>query len=285
LGDAQKQEIARLMKRKSNEIVYLRRSKKVHGKIACGDAIEFLKSLPADCARIVFLDPPFNLGKQYNKNKRLDKKPEKEYGEWLVEVATESARVLQPGGTLFLYHIPSWAMRLGSHLDGTLTFRQWIAVSMKNGFVRGNQLYPAHYALLMFAKGKLKKFVRLKVSPQECRTCGELVKDYGGYQPIIRRKGINLSDIWDDLSPVRHANRKHRVANELPELLFHRIFRMVGARGSLYVDPFAGSGSGVLAAARRGMSFAACDLVPQNCALIAQRLDEFRATPKRRPKL
>jgi len=273
------------MTRRPIEVVYAARTKKLSGKVVCCDAIEFLKSLPSDCARVIFLDPPFNLGKQYNKTQNLDRRPEEEYRKWLVGVASESVRVLEPGGALLLYHIPSWAMRLGSKLDDALTFRQWIAVSMKNGFVRGNQLYPAHYALLMFAKGKLKKFVRPKISPPECRTCGELLKDYGGYKPIIRRKGINLSDIWDDLSPVRHANRKHRVANELPELLFHRIFRMVGARRSLYVDPFAGSGSGVLAAVKRGMRFAACDLVPHNCALIARRLDEFRATQKRRPKL
>lgn len=273
------------MKRRSSKVVYVARNKTVNGKVVCGDAIEFLKALPSGCARVVFLDPPFNLGKHYNRKRNLDRRPEKEYRDWLIGIASESMRVLEPGGSLFLYHLPSWAMRVGSQLYDQLTFRQWIAVSMKNGFVRGNQLYPAHYALLMFAKGRPKKFVRPKISPQECRTCGELVKDYGGYQPIIRRKGINLSDIWDDISPVRHANRKHRAANELPELLFHRIFRMVGARRSLYVDPFAGAGSGILAAVRRGMRFAACDLVPQNCELIAERLNEFRETQRRRPKL
>lgn len=272
------------MKHRPNKVVFAAKNKKLNGKVVCGDAVEFLRSLPSDCARIVFLDPPFNLGKKYSLNENLDRRPDAEYRTWLVEVASEAVRVLEPGGALFLYHIPSWAMRLGGHLDETLKFRQWIAVSMKNGFVRGNQLYPAHYALLMFAKGRLKKFVRPKISPQECRTCGELVKDYGGYQPIIRRKGINLSDIWDDLSPVRHANRKHRAANELPELLFHRILKMVGARGALYVDPFAGSGSGVLAAATRGMRFAACDLVRSNCLLVASRLDEFGVNQGRRPK-
>jgi site-specific DNA-methyltransferase (adenine-specific) len=273
------------MTHRPNRIVYSAKSKKLTGKVVCGDATEFLASLPPACARVIFLDPPFNLDKKYHKSRKLDRKPEREYRDWLSEVTLECARVLEPGGSLFLYHMPLWAMRVGGALDGVLTFRQWIAVSMKNGFVRGNRLYPAHYALLMFAKGRVRKFVRPKVSPQECRTCGELVKDYGGYQPIIRRKGINLSDIWDDLSPVRHANRKHRTANELPELLFHRILRMVGARGALYVDPFAGGGSGVLAAARRGMRFAGCDLVPDNCSLIARRLDEFKASRKQRRKL
>lgn len=262
--------------------VYKARNAYLTGQIVCGDAIEFLRSLPADSARIVFLDPPFNLGKRYDKKRTLDRKPELEYREWLLQVASECVRVLEPGGALFLYHIPVWAMRLGGQLDERLIFRQWIAVSMKNGFVRGNQLYPAHYALLMFGKGKLKKFVRPKISPAECRTCGELIKDYGGYKPIIRRKGINLSDIWDDLSPVRHATTKHRAANELPELLFHRIFKMVGAKNSLYVDPFAGSGSGILAAAKRGIHFAGCDLVRENCTLTMQRLTELKDIKRRR---
>jgi site-specific DNA-methyltransferase (adenine-specific) len=263
------------MKSTTNQLVFSSKSKSVNGKIICGEAVEFLKGLASESARVVFLDPPFNLGKQYNGNKQLDRRPELEYRKWLLEVAAESIRVLEPGGALFFYHVPSWAMRLGGHFDEALTFRQWIAVSMKNGFVRGDRLYPAHYALLMFSKGKLKKFSRPRISPAECRTCGELVKDYGGYKAIIQRKGINLSDIWDDLSPVRHANKKNRVANELPALLFHRILRMVGSKGTLYVDPFAGSGSGVIAAARKGMRFAACDIVRDNCKLVERRLLEI----------
>jgi site-specific DNA-methyltransferase (adenine-specific) len=263
------------MARGLSKFVYNAKGKRVDGKIVCGDAIEFLKSLPRESARIVFLDPPFNLGKGYGTPKALDRMPADEYQKWLESVACESINVLEPGGSLFLYHVPHWALRLGSYLDGRLTFHQWIAISMKNGFVRGPRLYPAHYALLMFTKGKPKKFVRPRISPQECRTCGELVKDYGGYKRIIQRKGINLSDVWDDLSPVRHANSKHRVANELPPLLFHRILTMVGNRGGLYVDPFGGSGSGVIAAARRGLRFAACDIVRANCTLMRRRILEF----------
>lgn len=271
------------MKHTSNHLIYTAKRKSLQGKIVCGDAIEFLQRLPRDSARIVFLDPPFNLGKRYDGRKVLDRMPEEEYRHWLELVVNESVRVLEPGGSLFLYHVPAWALRLGAYLDNRLAFHQWIAISMKNGFARGSRLYPAHYALLMFVKGKPKRFVRPRISPQECRTCGELVRDYGGYRSIIQKKGINLSDFWDDLSPVRHANSKHRAANELPALLFHRIFTMVGTRGSLYVDPFGGSGSGVVAAAQRGMRFAACDIVRANCTLMKRRLLEIIAAPVRRP--
>jgi len=271
------------MAQRIKRLVNISKGKNFEGEIVCGDAVEFLKRLPRSSARIVFLDPPFNLGKVYGKQKSLDRMPPEDYGKWLEHVASEAIDVLEPGGSLFLYHLPQWALRLGSYLDTKLTFYQWIAISMKNGFVRGPHLYPAHYALLMFTKGRPRKFMRPRISPQECRTCGELVKDYGGYKPIIRRKGVNLSDFWEDLSPVRHASSKNRAANELPPLLYHRILAMVGSRGRLYVDPFGGSGSGVVAAARRGMRFATCDIVRANCNLIERRILELKTIGKKKP--
>jgi site-specific DNA-methyltransferase (adenine-specific) len=272
------------MRRTANRLFYATKGSTPKGEIVYGDAVEFLKGLPRQSARVVFLDPPFNLGKDYGSDRTPDRRPGEEYREWLETVVSESVDVLEPGGSLFLYHVPLWALRLGAYLDSKLTFRQWIAISMKNGFVRGPRLYPAHYALLMFTKGKPKRFVRPRISPQECRTCGALLKDYGGYRSIILRKGINLSDIWDDLSPVRHANSKHRTANELPALLFHRVVTMVGGRGALYVDPFGGTGSGVVAAASRGMRFAACDIVRANCELMKRRVLELAEATTRRPK-
>ena len=35
------------------------------GEIVCDDALNFLNSLKEECADIIFLDPPFNLGKKY----------------------------------------------------------------------------------------------------------------------------------------------------------------------------------------------------------------------------
>jgi len=147
--------------------------------------------------------------------------------------------------------------------------------------VRGDHLYPAHYALLYFTKGAPSHFKRPKVNPPACRHCGQLVKDYGGYRRIIEEKRLNLSDFWDDLSPVRHRNRKYLTTNELPSLLFERVIEISGSRDLLYVDPFAGSGSGVIAAARAGLRFQACDFIEKNCLIICERLDELKTRQSR----
>jgi len=259
------------------ERVRLYRSQGVNGRIVHGDALLFLRSLDDGIADIVFLDPPFNLGKKYSdSNPSLDRRPDDEYAEWLFAVLNESARVIAPGGALYLYHLPKWAMRAGTQLETAgLRFHQWIAVMMKNGFVRGQRLYPANYALLLFTKGKPKRFERPRFPAPRCRHCGKYTKDYGGYRPIIDRQGVNLSDFWEDLSPVRHPSRKHRGANELPKMLFDRVVAISGAPDALYVDPFAGSGTGALCALSADLRFAVCDLVRANCEIIQSRLDHL----------
>jgi len=248
-----------------------------HGQLSRGDALGFLRTLDDGTADVVFLDPPFNLGKHYSKqDRKLDRRPEADYERWLRRVLLESSRILKPGGIMFLYHLPVWAMRMGAALDkdGEIQFFHWVAISMKNGFVRGEHLYPAHYALLMFSKGKPSHFRRPKLSPSRCRHCGGYIKDYGGYRAIIDKKGLNLSDVWEDLSPVRHTSTKNRAANELPQRLFDRVFAMAGKRGGVYVDPFSGSGTGVVSAVKAGMKYRACDLLRDNCLLLARRLSK-----------
>jgi DNA modification methylase len=92
---------------------------------------------------------------------------------------------------------------------------------------------------------------------------------------IIDEKGINLSDFWEDTSPLRHISRKHRNSNELPKLIFDRVLSISGAPNEFYIDPFAGSGSGVIGAAELKMKFLCCDLLESNCSIIANRLENF----------
>jgi site-specific DNA-methyltransferase (adenine-specific) len=250
-------------------------SKGVVGTIYNSDALLFLKSIDSYSADIVFLDPPFNLGKKYGKGKKTtDHMSENDYSDWMMKILKESVRILKEGGALYLYHLPLWAMRFGIHLESTLMFKHWIAISMKNGFVRTNKLYPAHYALLFFTKGKPNHINRPKLRPQVCKKCGEFIKDYGGYKKIIEEKGINLSDFWEDLSPVRHKNVKLRVQNQLPVMMTDRIVAISGKKNELFIDPFAGTGTGIISAIKTRMNFLCNDIVEENCKLITDRILE-----------
>lgn len=243
------------------------------GLFTATDALPFMQSLRPDIADVVFLDPPFNLGKNYGVVSTLEIAPPAQYERYMQQLLDESVRVLAEGGSLFMYHVPYWAGRLSGYLQARLSFRHWIAVSMKNGFVRGRNLYPAHYALLYYTKGAAKVFNRPRYPAHRCRHCGELVKDYGGYRHIVEEKGLNLSDVWDDLSPVRHKNTKLRPANQLPVRLTDRVLDIAGYDGALLIDPFVGSGTSVVSASARGMRFVANDLSGANVMLSMRRLE------------
>lgn len=241
------------------------------GYFCKADALAFLKSIKSEVADIVFLDPPFNLGKDYGVHSIIEAATKDVYEAYLRSILAESERVLKSGGALYLYHLPYWASKI-SHSLSALCFRHWIAISMKNGFVRGNRLYPAHYALLYYTKGEPSNFKRPKLKPMACRHCGGLVKNYGGYTSIIKKKGINLSDFWEDTSPVRHANKKLRQANQLPQLITDRIVAISGVKGGVIVDPFVGTGTSLVSALSKGMVFIANDLSSRNIKICKERI-------------
>lgn len=252
-----------------------------NGDIVCMDALRFLDSLEESVADIVFLDPPFNLGKVYgNGSANRDKLRDDKYLVFIEAVIERSVAVLKDGGALYLYHIPKRALQFTPVLEKNLTFRHWIAVSMKNGFPIPNHLYPAHYALLYYTKGKPQVFHRPKLPPQLCRHCKKQVKDYGGKKEFIK-DGLNLSDFWDDLSPVRHRRHKNRPSNELPLAIPHRVVEMSGQPGGLLVDPFAGAGTAVIAACEQSMRFVACDREAEYCRTISDRLKTMQDAPRK----
>jgi len=251
----------------------------IDGEVVKAEALKLLDSLKDDCASVVFLDPPFNLGKRYGDSRCSDDRmSEADYLSFLCKMITRSAQVLKPGGTLFAFHIPKWAIFMAYEMEKQLDFRHWIAVSLKNGFVRGRHLYPAHYALLYYSKGVPISFNRPKVPKPICFRCKRDLKDYGGYKDFVK-DGINLSDVWDDISPVRHSKYKHRCENELPETLADRILTISAERGGLLVDPFAGSGTMLVAAARNGMYFVGGDKDAISVQAINARLKAHTCTP------
>jgi site-specific DNA-methyltransferase (adenine-specific) len=250
------------------------------GYLSRGDALAFASSLCDGIADIVFVDPPFHLGKDYGVAPWLEHGNEEFYGLYLERVMHHMVRVLKPGGAIFIYHLPYWAARLSRYLLEGLDFRHWIAVSMKNGFPGRTKLYPAHYALLYYTKGAPRSFKRPRIALQKCRHCGKNVKDYGGYTKLVTRNGLNLSDVWDDLSPVRHLSRKHRKANQLPDALTDRVVEIAGQRGGLLVDPFAGTGTSLLSASRYSMAFVGNELSRQSLNICRRRLNLI--SPRRR---
>lgn len=220
------------------------------GRLYKDDALGVLKRLPPGSVDLAFADPPFNIGKVYGDSVD-DERDREAYLAWCRAWLDELVRVLADGGSLFVYNLPRWNVHIAAHLERELTFRHWIAVDIKYYFPIRGRLYPAHYSLLYFCKGpKPKTFTPPRQPMIVCRHCGMELKDYGGYKDKLDPSGFNLSDVWADLSPVRHHRYKRRQQglNELPLKMLDRIIDMASKPGDSVLDPFAGSGTTLVAA-------------------------------------
>ena len=238
------------------------------GRLYQSDCLEFLRSVDTDSVDLAFADPPFNLGKTYTSGID-DSVATEQYVAWCESWLDEMVRALKPGGSLFLWNLPKWNLPLGAYLGSQLTFRNWISVDIKYSLPIRGRLYPSHYSLLYFIKGKKPAIFHPDRIPTPCcRHCGGELRDYGGYKDKMNPKGINLSDVWTDIPPVRHAKYKRRDANALSLKLMDRIVTMASDPGSLVLDPFGGSGTTFIAAELNGRRWIGSEL---ECSTIIER--------------
>ena len=249
------------------------------GILFSGDCLAYLEAVRDSVIDTVFADPPFNLGKAYGKRTR-DNLPEDRYLGWCRSWLRECIRVLKPGGSLFVYNLPRWNIPIGAYLmEQGLTFRHWIAVEHKSSLPIAGRLYPAHYGLLYFTKGKPKTFRRIRTPILTCRHCGGEIRDYGGHRHAMNPNGVNLMDVWDDVPPVRHAKFKSakRPANALSTKILDRVVEMTTEVGDVLLDPFGGSGTTYAAARDKGRRWVGMEL--DFADVIVERLTLGTITP------
>jgi len=83
------------------KIKYRTRRRGLNGKLYCADAVDFLLRQRGAEADLVFLDPPFNLGKSYpGRSHKHDKIPDDEYAEQITEVLNAAIDVLADRGAV-----------------------------------------------------------------------------------------------------------------------------------------------------------------------------------------
>ncbi len=216
-----------------------------NGALFGTDCCEILPAIKNEVVDTVFADPPFNLNKKYGE-KSKDNLPEAEYIKWCKAWIDECMRVIKPGGALFLYNLPKWNIIFGAYLmEKGMLFRHDITVAVSSTLPIARRLYPCHYSLLYFTKGKPKTFRKIRTPIEICRHCGKEVKDYGGHRKAMNPLGVNLKDVWTDIPPVRHwkYKSKNRQANALSTKLLDRVIEMSTVEGDLILDPFGGSGT------------------------------------------
>jgi site-specific DNA-methyltransferase (adenine-specific) len=252
------------------------------GALYSEDCLKVLRGLRSETIDMIFADPPFNIGKDYQ-NGYQDRRPKAEYFSWCQEWIREGSRLLRSGGAFFLYSTPELAIQFSRTLEESLCFHHWIALTMKGTFPRGERLYPAHYALLYYLKGSPRAFSKIRTPIEVCRHCGGEIRDYGGHRRKMHPDGVSLSDFWTDTSPNRHRGTKNRPGvNELKLMIPERAILISTNPGDIILDPFGGGGSTFHAAQLHQRRWIGMELFDAD--IIRERISrEFPGSSKKLP--
>lgn len=238
-----------------------------------GDALEVLARLPENSVDLVFADPPYNLDKAYTTYD--DERDRHTYLSWCNAWLDQYARILKPGGSLYVLNLPRWAMYHAAHLNRRLYFQNWIvwdALSEPRG-----KLMPAHYALLFYTKHPTDfTFSPQAVSPIDAR-------DYCLRPTCVRQRKARgddakeaLTDIWRDIHRIKHRRDRDYHPCQLPNALMERIILLSTRPGDVVVDAMAGAGTTAVVAAQLGRHYIAIDLDADYVAITREKLAQVK---------
>jgi site-specific DNA-methyltransferase (adenine-specific) len=242
-----------------------------------GDAIEKLKDIPSNSVDTVFIDPPYNLGKNYISYE--DER--KDYVEWSLKWLRECFRILKPDGSLFLLNIPKWAHEIAIELIPEYYLIRWI-VWDEPAEPRG-KLIPAHYSLLWFGKTKNIKTYPLDLSQDSMKYCLRI-----NCTKIRRALRINDKiiprDVRWDIHRIKHKGKRFKYHPvQLPEKLLEFIIKLTTEEEDVVLDPMCGTGTTLAVSKKLGREYVGIDIDPVYIEITNKRLrgelNEILETP------
>jgi len=254
-----------------------------------GNCVERLKEIQAGSIDLVFADPPFNIGYEYDVYN--DRRSRAEYLQWSQHWMTGAWNVLKPSGTFWLAIGDEYAAQLKVIAEDQIGFtcRSWViwyytfGVNCVRGFSR------SHTHLFHFVK-----------NPEDFTFNGEnpTIRVSSARQLVYADSRANQhgrlpDNTWilrpQDAPPTAFTAEHDtwyfaRVAGtfkeregfhgcQMPEQLLGRIIRVSSSPGEIVLDPFSGSGTTLAVAKKLGRRWIGIELSKEYAKRINERLD------------
>jgi len=237
------------------------------------DVLDFMSGLPDDSVSLHFTSPPYNLGKRYGNNPGADVMRYTYFHGWLMQVISEMARTLKPGGVVCLNTgktrdwedtlMPMDVMLFEDLRRSGLTFQSRVIWEVKHGLTPSHRLADRHETILVFSKGEQVTFNptvarMIQKNPDKKAFKGPNKGKLSG-NPF----GAHPSDMWTDINQVGHNHPDRAMGDhpaQFPVKLAKRAIMLYTGPGELVCDPFRGSGSTAVAAKECHRNFVGADL-------------------------
>jgi site-specific DNA-methyltransferase (adenine-specific) len=219
-------------------------------QITQGDCLEVMPSL-TEKPRLIFADPPYNIGIDYGDGTRADRLPAAAYMLWASSWIKMCHELLSADGSLWVMIGDEYAARYWLALEANgFTVRNWIkwyetfGVNCTNNFNRCSR----H---LFYCVKDPKRFT---FNAAAVNRASDRQTKYGD------KRADPAGKIWDDvwIIPRLVGTAKERIPDfptQLPLALVRPIIGACSNPGDLVLDPFCGSATTGVAAVELGRNF------------------------------
>ena len=242
-------------------------------QIVCGDCIAVLNGVgEPGFADLVFADPPFNIGYQYDKYE--DNVEKDRYLHWTRDWMAACVRILRPHGSFYIAIGDEYAANvrmIGEELG--LTLRNWIIWHYTFGQQTKTMFARSHAHIFYFVRDA-KNFTfndyAIRVPSDRQLIYNDSRADARGKMP---------DDVWTDYSRVC-GTFKERLGwhpCQMPELLLARIISVSSNEGDVVLDPFVGSGTTAAVAHMLGRDYVGIDISEDYVQAVRERIAEMDA--------
>jgi len=265
-----------------------------------GDAAEFLQTVPEKTVSLIVTSPPYNIGKAYEKKASLD-----QYRAGQSRLIGQLHRILKDNGSV------CW--QVGSYVDKGEIYpldilfyevfklfgfklRNRIVWHYRHGLHASRRFSGRYETILWFTKGDKYVFNLDEVRVPALYPGKRYYKGPKKGKPSANPKGKNPSDVWDivsrdwqlgfwDIPNVKAYHPEKTIQPcQFPVELVERCVLALTRKGDWVLDPYAGVGSTLIAAAMHGRRSLGSERERKYYKICLERLEALRnGTLKLRP--
>jgi site-specific DNA-methyltransferase (adenine-specific) len=262
-----------------------------------GDNLQILKSIPDESFQVIYIDPPFNTGREQSRNTTravLDESANKgfsgkgykrilenvlayddsfaDYWEFLFPRLIEAKRLLTKSGTLYLhldYREAHYAKVLLDGLFGKENFLNEIIWAYDYGGKSKSKWPSKHDTILVYVTDINNYYFNSDAVDREPYMAPGLVTAEKA------QRGKLPTDVWWHTIVSPTGKEKTGYPTQKPLGILRRIIQASSEPGDSVLDFFAGSGTTGLAAAELDRYFVLIDQNPEAIRIINQRLNQI----------
>ncbi len=255
-----------------------------------GDNLHILRALPSNCIDLIYIDPPFFSGRNYNQIWGDDNEVRTfhdiwedglpSYLVWLNARLWEMRRVLKNTGSIYVHcdwHASHYIKCEMDKIFGYESLKREIVWSTEetSGFKsQAKNWIRSHDVILFYAKSndytfnkqfyqhKEEYIARFKKIDKDGRQYRD-DRPGGRKQYLDETQGKVMGDVWNDIMSFQQASTIKEYLGyptQKPEALLERIIKTSSKEGEIIADFFMGGGTTCAVSQKLNRKFIGCDI-------------------------